>query len=223
MNILNRAFLRVMGTCLTALMLCSCRAEVVKEISFSELDRPLHSSTASLAIEVDSCTDFIDKSKPSALLLKLQEQIPGLFPGATFGECVTRNLAAMAEFTIPIKLGAVPLRQLEQYEEPVLWNFKDNFGIYMSDKFHKRYRQFIEALPLGPDEVSFKVVLTNDREPFTATATAVYVDGRPVVQEEIKVGAQPVTLELSKLALDSLTSAKRSAHQVVLLSDLATD
>lgn len=91
------------------LTLSACKLEHNSKVKYTQLTGGVTTIEAMAKVEVPSCTDHKDKTKPSKYIEKTQSEMKQLFPDAEYEECKHENgIHSMMTFTVPMEVGTLP-------------------------------------------------------------------------------------------------------------------
>ena len=189
---------------LIVLLLAACRNEVHVAVPLSRLGAGDGGELrGTLLVEVTSCGEFEDSSKPSNALRKVLDTVPKVFPGAEYRQCVRKSMDSLALFEIPVYI----TRENGEGSTP-----KDGINLVMTrwggpslllpGPLRKRLDEARSGVPGGKDIPVFTLTVTNDtRETRRYRAIASFIDGRPVVAGSFHLDpGQTVDVKLSDVS-----------------------
>ena len=93
---------------LVVLALAGCKLEHTSRVKQSQLLGNTQEIQTVLRIEVPSCTEFEDKTKPSKALSNATRSVQQLFSTAEFDECKQEGMESLATFFVPMEIGTLP-------------------------------------------------------------------------------------------------------------------
>lgn len=85
--------------------LTGCRLEHSSRIKYSQLTGEITTVDAVARVEVPSCNDYKDKTKPSDKLIQTTDLMAKLFPGSEFEGCGMEKMNSLATYTVPMEVG----------------------------------------------------------------------------------------------------------------------
>lgn len=88
-----------------SLAISGCRLEHNSRIKYSQLTGELTTVDAVARVEIPSCTDHNDRTKPSEQLVETTDVMLKLFPGSEFDGCVTEGMDSLATYTVQMEVG----------------------------------------------------------------------------------------------------------------------
>lgn len=90
------------------IVLTGCNLEHNSRVKQSQLMGEIKTIEATLRVEVPSCTNYQDKTKPSNDLLKTTDLIKNLFAESEYEGCKNENMKSMATYIAPMEVGTLP-------------------------------------------------------------------------------------------------------------------
>lgn len=192
----------------TGLALAGCKTELNADIPLSALlDSEVSSVPGTLRLEVLNCNDYEDSRQPSDSLVKAQELLPTIFPGAEFAECYSQNMTSWAEFSIEL-----PIDRDDDSEE---FASDDSFNITTTENLPlgvaappaliERMEQARKSEMMMPDfeyNIAFNVINDTDAA-FPVTVLSAWADDTPLTFQGLNIPAgEQFTLRLSDVAID---------------------
>lgn len=90
------------------LITTGCNLEHNSRVKQSQLMGEIKTIETTLRVEVPSCTNYQDKTKPSNELLKTNDLIKKLFAESEYEGCKNENMKSMATYIAPMEVGTLP-------------------------------------------------------------------------------------------------------------------
>lgn len=89
-------------------ILSGCNLEHSSRVKQSQLLGDIKTVEATIRVEVPSCTNYQDKTKPSNELTKTSDLMKKLFAESEYEGCKNENMASMATYITPMEVGTLP-------------------------------------------------------------------------------------------------------------------
>lgn len=109
-------------------VMSGCKLEHSSRIKQSQLASEIKTVDATVRVEVPSCTDYKDKTKPSQDLIKTTDLMKRLFPSSEYEGCKNENMNSMATYITPMEVGVLP-PDAENYDPKGIAIIRNQDGI----------------------------------------------------------------------------------------------
>lgn len=191
-----------------------CKTTLMSGLNISQLinasDSPVRSA---LQIEVSSCKDYSDESMPSSDVLKLQHQIPKVFPDSEYLGCEREGMESFALFRNDAVLDRATDDEIAATDRMVFISKEgQKLSVMLPAEFLAKINDLKDRSGVKLD-YGIMVMLKNDTdEPYTFVASGVYVDDVPYLGEEytMEPGAQ-TTIVLGDVFTDAIIDGSHIA------------
>ncbi len=201
-----------------SLLLVGCKSELEVNTKYSELTtQPVHTQTAVANIGIVACSSHEDSRKPSDSLIEVQQKIPGVFKGAKYKECYTKNMEVFASFEIPVGVGKADPSNKYENDINIISQEDGGFLAQATNDFYKRYRDFLKSNMISDVDMKINIAISNDSgKDMNLNCFATYVDGFPcaIGNTVVKNGASAV-FSLSNVSADTIIMKNRAGDRVI--------
>lgn len=192
--------------CLVACLLGGCKLEHNSRIKQSQLMGEIQKIEAVTRIEVGSCRDHSDKTKPSRRLIKANGMMAELFPGAELEECDDKSIKDVARYITALEVGTIPpgVEMHKPESVSVLRNQHNIVFFFISDRI-KDYITNSRKEAMGEDfKLHVSIRMANDTpEKAIIFPYAVFANGIPYAG--LDAWNQGLTLEPNESATFTLS------------------
>lgn len=165
---------------LTVVGLAGCKAEHYSRIRQSQLLGAIQPVEVQMKVEVASCNDFEDQSKPNESLVKANEIMGRIFPDSIFEGCKLEGMNSMATYITTMDVGTLP-PDADTYESKGVSIIRNQNGVTFFCLSQEIMNEITEARksPLTNDiSLAVSTRLTNDTDKeITLFPHAVFADG----------------------------------------------
>ncbi|MDQ7734659.1 hypothetical protein QT231_18270 [Halomonas sp. SpR1] len=192
----------------TGLALAGCKTELNADIPLSALlDSEVASVPGTVRLEVLNCNDYEDSRQPSDSLVKAQEILPTIFPGAEFTECYSQNMNSWAEFNIDLPIDRDDNSEAFASDDSFNITTTENLplGVAAPPALLNRMEKARESEMMMPDfeyGISFNVINDTD-DVFPVTVLSAWADDIPLTLQGLNIPAgEQFTLRLSDVVID---------------------
>ncbi|MGR6981229.1 DUF7424 family protein [Testudinibacter sp. P27/CKL/0425] len=206
---------------LCALVLSACKIEIEKDISLKAiLNDPIKTETALLNVEISSCNNHDDSRQPSESLINIKQQIPTVFPNATFKECYKKKFDSFASFELPIGVGVYDGSSKLENDINILSYGELKLWASTSKKLAANIRKFLKKEHISNLELDVLLKVKNDTgESQKFTVSSAYLDGAPVSLGEFNFEKEKTILfKLANSSADRLYMYQDGGETIILSS-----
>jgi hypothetical protein len=115
--------------CVGMVMTTGCKLEHNSRVKQSQLLGEIKTIESSIRVEVASCSDHQNASRPSKNLSEVSDLMKKLFPDSEFDGCKREGMNSIATYTTPIEVGTQPPAQ--KYEPKGIGIIRNSQGIVL--------------------------------------------------------------------------------------------
>jgi hypothetical protein len=189
---------------LIMVILCSiigCKTTIQTEVKSSVLrDNNIKSISGDMFIEIPSCSDFSDPTKPSDGLLKSQQVIPDIFKDATFCECFSQDFDTYAHYKIPIYIDRSVDGKLASAEHiNIISNEAMVLGLGVPKCIKDKLQRHNEDATLLDLNIKF---VHDGQDKIVANIYSSYVNNLPIIRNECTLSPGSYFIKLSNVSVD---------------------